>query len=581
MFINFAKLEQYYLTTMKIKRNFIKQDLKINSKDDILPYLEDLKNRDINSVEDLKKWWSDRSETEAFLEEDAAWRYIKMTCNTEDEKLAEEFNFFVKEIEPLVSEYSDIFDGKLLESPFVNELDKEKYGIALRKVKRAKELFRKENIPLFSELQQKEREFGSISGAMTVTYKGEEMTLQKAGNYLKDTDRKVRKTVFELIHERRLKDAEKLDALLSDLIEKRQKVAENAGFDNYRDYMHKALKRFDYSIDDVITFHNSIKETVLPLANQIDEERKQKLGYDELKPYDTAVDPELKPALKPFADGNELIDKAITVFNEVRPQYGIFLKIMKDNNYLDLESRKGKAPGGYNYPLYESNIPFIFMNATGNQRDLETMMHEGGHAVHSFLSSNLELVDFKELPSEVAELASMSMELISSEYWDVFYDNPDDLKRAKRSHLEGVINVLPWIATVDKFQHLLYLTPHHTADERNDIWQQVVNEFGSSVVDWSGYEKYRAKLWQKQMHIFEVPFYYIEYGIAQLGAIAIWRNFKQNPEKALNDYENALKLGYSKPIPEIYKTAGIEFNFGKEYIAELMSFVKSELDKLQ
>ncbi len=565
---------------MKIKRNFIPQDLKIKSKEDILPFLTDLTDREINSVEDLKKWWTDKSEAEAFFEEDMAWRYIKMTCNTEDEKLAEDFNFFVKEIEPLVSEYSDIFDGKLLEIPFLNDLDKEKYDIAIRKVKRSKELFRKENIPLFSELQQKEREFGVISGAMTVTYKGEEMTLQKAGNFLKDTDRNVRKEIFELIHERRIKDVGKLDDLLSGLIEKRQKVAENAGFDNYRDYMHKALKRFDYDIDDVILFHNAIKETVVPLADEIDEKRKQKLGYDILKPYDTSVDPDLKPALKPFNDGNELIEKAIEVFTKVRPQYGEYLKIMKKNNYLDLNSRKGKAPGGYNYPLYESNIPFIFMNATGNQRDLETMMHEGGHAVHSFLSSNLELVDFKELPSEVAELASMSMELISSEYWDVFYDNEGDLKRAKRTHLEGVINVLPWIATVDKFQHLLYLNPHQTAEERVKLWEQTAKEFGSSVVDWSGYEKYYSKLWQKQMHIFEVPFYYIEYGIAQLGAVAIWRNFKQNPEKALNDYENALKLGYSKSIPEIYKTAGIEFNFGKEYISELMSFVKSELEKL-
>ncbi|MCF6183250.1 MAG: M3 family oligoendopeptidase [Bacteroidales bacterium] len=565
---------------MKIKRNFIPQDLKIKNKEDILPFLIELKDRKINSVEDLKKWWTDKSETEAFLEENMAWRYIKMTCNTEDEKLAEDFNFFVKEIEPLVSEYSDIFDGKLLETKFLNDLDREKYDIAIRKVKRSKELFRKENIPLFSELQQKEREFGVISGAMTVTYKDEEMTLQKAGNFLKDTDRNIRKEIFELIHERRVKDTEKLDSLLSDLIEKRQKVAENADFDNYRDYMHKALKRFDYDIDDVILFHNAIKETVVPLADEIDEKRKQKLGYDALKPYDTSVDPDLKPALKPFNDGNELIEKAIEVFTKVRPQYGEYLKIMKENNYLDLNSRKGKAPGGYNYPLYESNIPFIFMNATGNQRDLETMMHEGGHAVHSFLSSNLELVDFKELPSEVAELASMSMELISSEYWDVFYDNKDDLKRAKRTHLEGVINVLPWIATVDKFQHLLYLNPHHTTEERVKLWEQTAKEFGSSVVDWSGYEKYYSKLWQKQMHIFEVPFYYIEYGIAQLGAVAIWRNFKNNPEKALDDYENALKLGYSKSIPEIYKTAGIEFNFDKEYISELMDFVKTELDKL-
>ncbi|NPA44246.1 MAG: M3 family oligoendopeptidase [Chlorobi bacterium] len=565
---------------MKTKRNFIKNDIIIKSKDDIIPYLEDLKNRPINSVEDLKKWWADKSETEAFLEEDAAWRYIKMSCNTADKKLAESFNFFVTEIEPVVSEYSDVLDRKLINNEFLKELDAKKYEIAIKKIKRSIELFRKENIDLFSELQQKEREFGTISGAMTVTYKGEEMTLQKAGNFLKDINRDVRKEVFELIQERRFKDNEKLDALLSELIQKRHKVAQNADFDNYRDYMHSALKRFDYTIDDCISFHNSIKSEVLPIIDKINLERKAKLGYDVLKPYDTSVDVDLKPALKPFKDGDELIDKAIEVFTKVRPKYGEYLKIMKENSFLDLNSRKGKAPGGYNYPLYESNIPFIFMNATGNQRDLETMMHEGGHAIHSFLSSDLELVDFKELPSEVAELASMSMELISSEYWDVFYSDNEDLKRAKRTHLEGVLSVLPWIATVDKFQHQLYLNPDHNAEERKEIWTKIAKEFGSDIIDWSGYEKYYSVMWQRQMHIFEVPFYYIEYGIAQLGAIAIWRNFKNNPQKALDDYENALKLGYSVSIPEIYKTAGIEFNFSKEYISELMDFVKTELDKL-
>ncbi len=565
---------------MKTKRNFIKDNIIIKSKQDIIPFLDDLKKREINSVEDLKKWWADKSETEAFLEENMAWRYIKMSCNTADEKLVESFNFFVSEIEPIVSEYSDVLDKRLINSEFFNILDTKKYEVAKKKIKRSIELFRKKNIDLFAKLQQKEREFSSISGAMTVTYKGEEMTLQKAGNFLKDVDRNVRKEVFELIQERRFKDNEKLDNLLSELIQLRHKVAQNTDFDNYRDYMHSALKRFDYTIDDCISFHNSIKTEVLPIIDKINIGRKSKLGYDNLKPYDTSVDADLKPALKPFKDGDELIDKAIEVFTKVRPKYGEYLKIMKKNSYLDLNSRKGKSPGGYNYPLYESNIPFIFMNATGNQRDLETMMHEGGHAIHSFLSSDLELVDFKELPSEVAELASMSMELISSEYWDVFYPDNEELKRAKRTHLEGVISVLPWIATIDKFQHQLYLNPDHTAEERKEMWNTIAKEFDSSVIDWSAYEKYYSTLWQRQMHIFEVPFYYIEYGIAQLGAVAIWRNFKNNPQKALDNYENALKLGYSVSIPEIYKAAGIDFNFSKEYISELMNFVEVELAKL-
>ncbi|MCD4794210.1 MAG: M3 family oligoendopeptidase [Bacteroidales bacterium] len=565
---------------MKIERNYINKDIIIKSKDSVLTYLDDLKDRDINSTEDLNRWWKDKSETEAFLEENMAWRYIKMSCDTSDKKLSESFNFFVTEIEPVVSEYSDIFDKKLINNKFTNKLNKDKFSIPLKKIKRSIKLFRKENIPIFSELQKKEREFGAISGAMTVNYNDKEMTLQEAGNFLKDTDRSIRKEVYEMIGNRRLKDSEKLNDLLSELITKRHKVAKNAGFDNYRDYMHSALKRFDYSVDDCISFQNSIKETVLPIIDDIHMQRKEKLKYDTLKPYDTSVDVDLKPPLKPFKDGNQLTDKAIEVFSKVRPKYGEYLKIMKENSFLDLDSRKGKAPGGFNYPLYESNIPFIFMNATGNQRDLETMMHEGGHAVHSFLSSGLELVDFKELPSEVAELASMSMELITSKYWDVFYKDTDELKRAKRTHLEGVISVLPWIAIVDKFQHQLYLNPDHNSKERKDIWVQISDEFSSTMIDWTGYEMFHEHLWQRQLHIFEVPFYYIEYGIAQLGAVAVWRNFKKNPEKALNMLENALKLGYSKSIPEIYKTAGIEFNFSKEYIAELMGFVKDELGKL-
>ena len=565
---------------MKIKRNFINDSLNITSKEDILPYLEDLKKREIGSELDLLKWWLDKSETEAFLEEDMAWRYIKMSCDTTDEDISERFNFFVKEIEPIVSEYSDIFDKKLINNKFLDKLDQKKYEIPFKKIKRSIELFRKDNIPIFSELQQKERQFGAISGAMTVSYKDEEMTLQKAGNFLKDTDRNVRKEMFEMIHDRRIQDSKKLDDLLSELIALRQNVAANAGFDNYRDYMHSALKRFDYTIDDCITFQNSIKEVVNPIIEIINIERKEKLKYDVLKPYDTSVDVDLKPALKPFKDGKDLIEKSIEIFSKIRPKYGEFLKTMNENSYLDLDSRKGKAPGGFNYPLYESNIPFIFMNATGNQRDLETMMHEGGHAVHSFLSSKLKPVDFKALPSEVAELASMSMELISSEYWNVFYDNEDELKRAKRTHLEGVLSVLPWIATIDKFQHQLYLNPDHDHNDRKEFWNQIAKEFGSYLIDWTGFEKYYDYLWQRQMHIFEVPFYYIEYGIAQLGAVAIWKNYKENPEKALDNYENALKLGYSKPIPEIYKAAGIEFNFGKEYISELMNFVKDELMKL-
>ncbi len=561
-------------------RTYIPEKQQITTWNDVEPFLENLKTREIHSSEELLKWWHDRSETESFLEENLAWRYIKMSCDTENKELSESFNFFIAEIEPKVAEYNDVLDKKLIESPFLDSLDKKKYFVPIRSRKRQIELFRKENIPIFAELQQKEQEYGSIAGAMTVVFRSEEMTLPKAGNFFKDTNRETRKEIFELINNRRLQDSEKLNNLMTTLIAMRQKIAANAGFSNYRDYKHQALNRFDYTVEDCFRFHESVKECVVPINAEILEKRCHTLAYSSLKPYDTEVDEHLLPPFKAFETGEELLTKTIAVFDKINPLYGDFLRTMRNGGFLDLDSRKGKAPGGYNYPLYESNIPFIFTNATGNLRDVETIMHEGGHAVHSFLSSNLELVDFKNLPSEVAELASMSMELISMENMRDFFDSENEYRRAKKHQLEGVLNTLPWIAAVDKFQHLLYLNPNHSTEEREQMWAKTWSEFNGSVIDWTGYENFYKNTWQKQLHIFEIPFYYIEYGFAQLGAIAVWRNYKINPEKALSNYENALKLGYSAPIPEIYKTAGIEFNFSKNYIADLMDFVKQELLKI-
>lgn len=564
----------------KTDRKFLQNDIKVTEKKDIEPYFDTLKNAGINSVDDLKEWWANRSELEAFLEENLAWRYIKMSCHSENKEYEESFNFFVSQIEPMINEYDDILDRKLLESPFIDELDKEKYFIPVRAKKKAVEIFRKENIPIIAKLNEKSQEYGKITGSMTVTYQEEEMTLQKARNFLKSTDRSERQAVYELINERYAKDADKLDKLLEDLSLDRQKVAENAGFENFRDYMFASLKRFDYTKEDCFKFHEAVQKTIIPVLKDIHLKRKEALPYSDLKPFDLEVDVEMREGLKAFSSTEDFIKKTIEVFTRVRPKYGEFLQTMNDNGYWDLDSRKGKRPGGYNYPLYESNIPFIFMNATGNQRDLETMMHEGGHAVHSFLSKDLELTDFKGLSSEIAELASMSMELISMKHWNVFYPNHDDLKRAKQHLLEGILKVLPWIATVDKFQHKIYEDKDMTIEKRKEIWTEIINEFSTGVVNYEAYEDVQKTQWHRQLHIFEVPFYYIEYGFAQLGAVAIWKRYSENPEQALDDYEAALKLGYSKPISEIYKTAGIEFRFDHEYVAELMNFVQSELQKL-
>jgi len=565
---------------VKIKRNYLPKDLKIESWDSIAKYFTDLQHRNINSASDLKKWLLDKSELEAVLEEDLAWRYIKMNCNTGDESLAAHFEHYVSEIEPKITEMDFELNKLLNDNPFKKELGGKAYEILFRSVKSEIDLYRAENIPIQAEIQKEEQEYGRIAAAMTIEYNGEEITLQKAGNLLKETDRNIRERVFLQMWKRRIQDKDALNELLSKLIIKRQKIALNAGFANFRDFMFKKLGRFDYSVEDCYEFHESVKSEVVPLVEKIQNARRQKLGYESLKPWDLDVDEDLKPPLKPFNEADELVSKTIQCFKKVKPDYAGYIDLMQKEKYLDLDSRKGKAPGGFNYPLHESNIPFIFMNATGNLRDVETMVHEGGHAIHAFLSKDLELVSFKETPSEVAELASMSMELISMEHWDTFFDDKEELRRAKRSQLLGTIEVLPWVAMVDKFQHLLYLEQDLSATKREELWRQTALDFSGNVVDWKDHKSFFNNLWQKQLHIFEVPFYYIEYGFAQLGAIAIWRNYKKNPEQAIKHYEEALKLGYTKSIPEIYKTAGIEFNFSKQYIKELMDFVQEEIEKI-
>lgn len=564
----------------KNKRIFLSDDLIIDSWNKIKPHFEDLKNRNLTNVADLEKWLKDRSELEAVLEEDMAWRYIKMNIDTTDVQLAESFNFFINEIEPNVAPFINDFNLKLVNSPFIDQLNKEKYFIYLRGIKKQIDIFREENIVLNTKLQAEAQKYGAISASMSIEYDGKELTLQQASNYLKNTDRKVREEVFHLMNEVRFKSEDELNVLYTDLIKLRNQVAKNAGFANYRDYMFAELGRFDYEAKDCFNFHEAIEKEVVPVTNSFDEEKKKLLGLERLKPWDTSVDPTGKPALKPFDGGEELINKTITCFNHIKPFFGECLSIMKELKFIDLDSKKGKAPGGFNYPLHEIGVPFIYMNSVGSQRDLVTMVHEGGHAIHSFLTRDLELTGFKDTPSEVAELASMSMELLSMDYWNEFYTNPEELKRAKKEQLEKALETLPWVASIDKFQHWVYENPNHTVEERYAKWNEIMKAFGSNQVDWTGNEKSLSSLWQKQLHLYEVPFYYIEYGMAQLGAIAVWRNYKQQPEKAIEQYMDALKLGYTKSIKDIYKAAGIEFNFSQAYVKELVDFIKDELKKL-
>lgn len=560
-------------------RNYIPQDLQIEWKN-LEPLFNELLERPINDVIELEQWLKDKSELEAALEEDFAWRYIRMSCDTANEELVKNFQYFATEIEPKISPVANLLNQKFNDSPFIEELDHDKYFVYIRAIRKALEIYREENVELLTKLQVSQQKYQGITGAMSVTINGQEYTLEQAANFIKDTDRSVRQQAWETVQQRRLVDKDDLNMLFDELIAMRHQVALNAGFENYRDYMFQALGRFDYTPKECYEFHEAIEKKIVPILKEQAEKRTELLNIEVLKPWDMDVSTTGKAALKPFKNGEELIDKTIACFNTIDPKLGQMLSIMKANQLFDVESRKGKAPGGYNYPLAETGAPFIFMNSANSFRDLTTMVHEGGHAIHTFLTANLELNDFKHCPSEVAELASMSMELISMDNWDIYFDNEEDLIRAKKEQLADVLKTLPWVAVIDQFQHWIYTNPGHNATDREEAFKQIYTRFGSGFANWDNLEKEFGNIWQKQLHLFEVPFYYIEYAIAQLGAIAIWKNYKENPQKALQQYLDALALGYTKPINEIYETAGIKFDFSLDYIDQLASFVKEELEKL-
>lgn len=562
------------------RQKFLPRNFELTVWGELKPYYDDLLERPIDSVQDLEEWIKDRSELDAVVSESFAWRYIKITVNSGDKEAADRYHYAVQELAPRITSFENRLNKILVDSPYRDQLNAEEYFIYLRSILNSVDLFREDNIPLATEVQLKAKEYGRIFSEMTIGVNGRQMTLQKAGSLLEEPDRNYRKGIYHKINRRIRKDSLHLEQLFDDLRVKRHEIALNAGFENFRDFKFKALGRFDYSVDDCIDFHESIQYEILPIVDDLNKFRKKALKLDALRPWDLHVDTSGKTPLRPFEDTDELVERAITCLSRLNPFFGEAITIMRDKGHLDLESRKGKRPGGYNMPLHLSGIPFIFMNATNSLNDMRTLMHESGHAIHSLLTHDYELSSAKRVPSEVAELAAMTMELLSMDHWDIFFENEDDLRRAKIGQLENVLKVLPWIATIDKFQHWIYTNPDHNRSERRATWLKILQDFSSAEVDRSGLQQYSEYLWHKQLHLFEVPFYYVEYGMAQLGAIAIWKKYREEPESAIKQYIEALKMGYTRPIKEIYAEAGINFDFSQEYVSELGKFVKEELVRL-
>jgi oligoendopeptidase F len=565
--------------SVKLHTKFIPEGFTISSWENLEPFFRTLADVPISSAEELERWLINYSELECLLHEELAWRYVKSTCNTADKAAEQAYDFFVSEIDPKTAPWFQTLNEKLVTSPFATQLDPDKYFVYLREVRNDIALYREENIPLFTKIDQLAQQYGKIAGDQSIEYEGKELTMPQAFSLLSNVDENVRKAVWEKVWTRRGNDREKLDSLFSELAAVRQQVALNCGFKNYRDYMFAAMGRFDYTKEDCFSFHDAIAQYAMPVMDDLYAERRNTMKKD-LRPWDKEVDPEGKAPLQPFQGGGELLEKSLRAFAKLNPDWKNSIALMKEMGHFDLDSRRNKAPGGYNYSMPISGAPFIFMNAANTHQDVVTMVHEAGHAFHSFHMNALPLYQMKNPPSEVCELASMSMELITMDAWDEFYPNAQELRRAKRDQLERVISGLPWIACVDQFQHWLYENPGHSIEAREEAWRRIYGRFESHQIDWSGFENIRGYTWQKQLHIFEVPFYYIEYGMAQLGAVALWREYRNNPSQAIRNYENALKLGYSKTIGEIFQTAGIRFDFSPAYVSELMEFVKKELKSL-
>ncbi|HUE36290.1 MAG TPA: M3 family oligoendopeptidase [Candidatus Acidoferrum sp.] len=561
-------------------RRFVPEKADLGDWPQIAPLFDQLENRaaQINDSAGLEAWLIDWSELSAALDEEASCRYIAMTCHTDNNDAEKAYLHFVEIIEPQLKPKQFALEKIYAAHPVRKQLSRERFNVFDRDVKNLVELFRQENVPLETEEAKLSQQYQKLFGSLTVNFRGEEQTLVQMGRYLEEPDRPLRFEAWELVARRRLQEADKFDEILDEQIKLRSQIAKNAGFENYRDYAFRRLGRFDYTPEDCVKFQNAVEKEIVPIAKELQAQRRKQLNLETLRPWDLAVDPQNRPPLKPFAQTDEMVSRAQKIFDRLDTELAGGFQQMQDLRLLDLDNRKGKAPGGYQSTLAESRLPFIFMNAVGLQRDVETILHEAGHAFHALATRGEDLYAYRSAPIEFCEVASMSMELLGNEFIEEFYSS-DDSRRARRVHLEGVIGVFTWIATVDAFQHWIYTHPNHSREDRRKAWLALMDRLGGDV-DWSGFENARANLWHRQLHIFIHPFYYIEYGIAQLGALQVWANSKQDKAKALNDYKKSLALGGSRPLPELFSAAGCQFEFSAKTIQPLAKVLREELGKL-
>ena len=559
---------------------YLPADFCFSTNAELEPYYEELRLRPIASPAERWQWLCDRGRLNSEVSEYFARCFLAVSRDTEDAEAQGVYKHAVGELLPFITEQDNLLDQTLAECPFAGSFEEESLVMYFRNLRNQLAIYREANTPLRTATQLCAKQHSKLFAGMDIQVGDQRITLQRASAMLEIPDRERREQVYHKINQRILTDAEELESIFDELLDQRQRMALNAGFSNYRDYRFAELNRFDYDPADCRDFHAAVRREIVPLLDKTYRYRKASLGLDRLRPWDLNTDPKGRAALEPFQNIDQLVERSAACLDRLDPDFGAILRKMREAGNLDLESRPGKRPGGYNMPLLATGMPFIFMNATTSISDMRTLLHESGHALHSYLSKDREPAFTRRVPPEAAELAAMSMELLSMEHWDVFFEDPREVKRARLHQLEMILKVLPWVATIDEFQHWLYTHPGHDRAARRTAWLKTFHRYRAPIVDHDGLEEYTAHLWHKQLHLFEVPFYYIEYGIAQLGALAVWRAYREDPAGTMRRYRSALELGYSRSVPEIYAAMGISFDFSPAYVTKLAAFVKQELESL-
>lgn len=546
--------------------------------EDVAPFYEELERRLLDPTS-IEQWLADWSRLEALLTEAASRAMIRYTVNTADKEAEADHLRLSTDVLPRAEEHSVALQRRLVESGYSSPAMAE----PIRRFQTQISLFRAENVPLWSELETLGTEYQRITGGMTAEWNGQRLPLPQLQPFLKDPDRAIRERAFRRVTEPYIDEHDQLAGLFDRMHGLRSRVARNAGFANFRDYTFPAKFRFDYTPDDCLRFHDAVEAAVLPAYARLMAHRRERLALAELRPWDTAVDLYRKTPLRAFRDGKELAERGPAVFTAVDPELGREFGLLRDEGMLDLDSRAGKAPGGYCDTLQVTGRPFIFMNAVGLAEDVMTLLHEAGHAFHAFASQPLPLLWQRHPGAEMCELASMSMELLAVPHLSrtAGFFSPDDLLQVRVEHLEDIIVTLAHVASIDAFQHWLY-TNREGADarERDAAWLRIRSRFETGIA-WDGLEPQRIARWFRQLHVFLYPFYYIEYGIAQLGALQVWRNSRRDPREAVRRYREALALGATKPLPELYAAAGVRLAFDAATIGELVAEVEEELDTLR